>query len=335
MIKPYQAKIVMIGPTGVGKTSLLAAMYPNLETHFPSGDYQLVPEENTRQILDQLRKELKGLGENGGIRITDGHLRGTRQVQEFNFDLQYKGVGEAKPVTDLSLQIWDIPGALCTDKEGEEAVKYLNGSDISFWCVDSVALMERGGEYNDAINEPEKMCECICRSQLKDGHTVCIALMRAETYEQDDNSGKLFDTFRKKYAELALRLRKNPRIGGVYFCAVQTTGNLRFNNHEGKNPVFIRARDISGYIPKYCELPVLIAVRQSLGNAIRDAVEEMNRIVRDYLPFTRWVFFFPGHKEYKRKKGVAQRLSSRLKHVRDDIRKELVEDTKNKRLFDF
>ena len=36
-------KVVMTGPTGVGKTSLLASMYPLLAEKFPTGDYELIP----------------------------------------------------------------------------------------------------------------------------------------------------------------------------------------------------------------------------------------------------------------------------------------------------
>ena len=135
-------KIVMLGATGVGKTSLLAAMYPFLMTHFPGDEYQLVPEENTRKVLDDLRDSLAKLGE-GGIKVKDRIITGTLQAQEFNFGLQY--TGEGKNETDVSIQIFDIPGAYCTDNGGTRAQTYLTGSDISFWCIDCVALMENGG----------------------------------------------------------------------------------------------------------------------------------------------------------------------------------------------
>lgn len=332
MSKPYTAKIVMTGPTGVGKTSLLAAMYPLLEKHFPSGDYQLVPEENTRKVLDNLRQRLENLG-TGGIKILDKQITGTLRQQEFNFDLRFKGGADVKPATDLSLQVWDIPGAYCTADKGRQAQGYLDDSDISFWCVDSVALMERNGVLNAGINAPNEMTDCIFNSKLKNGHTVCIVLMRSETYEQDGACDKLFDVFRKTYAASAIRLKNAPRIGNVFYCAVQTTGNLRFNIYEGASPVFIRARHLEGYNPKFCELPVLVAVRHSLDNAITDAVQECNRIRKDYFPFTRWLPFLPGHAEYKQKKGVAERLPIRLRQVLMTIQKRIEDDEKNRRLF--
>ena len=332
MSKPYTAKIVMSGPTGAGKTSLLAAMYPLLEANFPSGEYQLVPEENTRKVLDDLRTKLQSLG-TGGIKIKDKQISGTLQAQEFNFDLRYKGLQSEPPSTDMSLQVWDIPGAYCTADNGIRAREYLDNSDISFWCVDSVALMERHGEFNESTNAPNEMVDCFLASNLKPGHTVCIVLMRSETYKQYGGDDKLFKTFKDKYAATVMRLRKHSNVGKIFVCAIQTTGNLRFNIYEGSDPVFIRAQSFDGYEPKFCELPVLVAVSHSLDFALRDAIKSINRIVKESFPFTRWLPFLPGHAEYKHKKAVARRLPDRLKQVRDKIREKLGEETsQNKQL---
>ena len=332
MSKPYTAKIVMSGPTGAGKTSLLAAMYPLLETHFPSEDYQLVPEENTRKVLDNLRAKLQSLG-TGGIKIKDKQIAGTLQAQEFNFDLRYNGVQNAPPSTDMSLQVWDIPGAYCTADNGAKAREYLDDSDISFWCVDSVSLMERHGEFNESTNAPNEMADCFLASKMKPGHTMCIVLMRSETYQQYGGEDKLLKTFKDKYAATVMRLRKRPCIGKIFICAIQTTGNLRFNVYEGSDPVFIRAQSFDGYAPKFCELPVLVAVSHSLDFAIRDAAKNINRITKECFPFTRWLPFLPGHVEYKHKKEVAKRLPARLKEVRDDIKKVLEDETSQKQHF--
>jgi len=190
------SKIVMTGPTGVGKTSLLAAMYPLLEKHFPSGEYKLVPRENVRKSLDELRAKLATLGK-GGAKVKDKIIAATQGKAEYGFDLQF--TGEGKNETDVSLQICDMPGVYCTTDSGAAAQEILKGSDISFWCIDCVALMENSGQFNEKVNAPDVMADCIRNSQLNAGHTVCIVLMRSEKYEQDSKMPELFSEFKKQF----------------------------------------------------------------------------------------------------------------------------------------
>ncbi|MDR3181998.1 MAG: hypothetical protein LBT89_03610 [Planctomycetaceae bacterium] len=327
MSEPLQSKIVMTGPTGVGKTSLLAAMYPLLKDHFPSGDYQLIPEENTRKVLDDLRASLAKLGE-GGIKVKDKIIAGTQQAQEFNFDLQYKG--EEKSVTDIALQIFDIPGAYCTTDGGTQAQKYLNGSDISFWCIDAVALMENGGKFNASINAPEAMADCISNSNLNKGHTVCLVLMRSEKHEQDETTDALFAEFRKQFGATIGTLRKNQNIRKIYYCSIMTTGNLRFTYYDGPQAEFIRYSGKT-YEPQHCELPVLCAVRRSLFAAVEKANEDIEKMYNDYPPFFRWIP--PWCWTFGKKRGIVERLSHRLTTVSKDINERLQADEKNQRLF--
>ncbi|MDR3109242.1 MAG: ATP-binding protein [Planctomycetaceae bacterium] len=320
-------KIVMTGPTGVGKTSLLAAMYPHLEKHFPGNGYSLVPEPNTKQLLDELAEKLKKLGE-GGTKVTDKQIAGTPQAQEFNFDLVYDN-GDTR-VTDVNLQIWDIPGAFCTSNNGLQAQEYLRGSDVSFWCIDSVALMKGN---NEAVNAPTTMANVIANSKLNKGHSVCLVLMRSETWEHNGKMGDLFTQLRHQFGSAAATLHGNPNIGKVYYCSVQTTGNLHFNSYEGTEPVFIRNAAGAGYAPKHCELPVLCAVRQSLESVIEAARREIKRIIDECFPFTRRCPLMPGHFSYKRNKGLAERLAKRLAQVSKDVERCLQAEEKSQRLF--
>ena len=328
-----QAKIVMTGPTGVGKTSLLAAMYPLLEKRFPSGDYKLVPEENTRKVLDDLRDSLAKLGE-GGIKVKDRIITGTLQAQEFNFDLQY--TGEGKNETDVSIQIFDIPGAYCTDGGGTKAQTYLAGSDISFWCIDCVALMENGGQYNEAVNAPNAMANCIRNSQLNAGHNVCLVLMRSEKWEQDGKMDSLFAEFKKQFGAAIAALRSNTNIGRIFYCSIQTTGNLRFTYYTevqgGIQGEYIRHSDKT-YKPEHCELPVLCAVSRSLATAVNEATDAIRKMYIECPPFFRWIP--PWSWTFNRKMEIVIRLSRRLDRVAKDISEHLKSEEKDKRLFEW
>ncbi|MDR0327799.1 MAG: hypothetical protein LBI05_05840 [Planctomycetaceae bacterium] len=326
-----QVKIVMTGPTGVGKTSLLAAMYPLLERHFPSGDYRLVPQENTRKVLDDLRDSLAKLGE-GGIEVKDRIITGTLQAQQFNFDLQYTG-DDKNETTDVSLQIFDIPGAYCTVDGGTQAQIYLTGSDISFWCIDAVALMEKGGQDNEAINAPNAMADCIRNSQLNTGHNVCLVLMRSEKWEQDSKMDSLFAEFKKQFGAAIAALRSNTNIGRIFYCSIQTTGNLRFSRYDKDGAAVYIRHSGKTYQPEHCELPVLCAVNRSLATAVNEATEAIRKMYIEYPPFFRWIP--PWSWAFNQKMEIVIRLSHRLDRVAKDISERLKTEEKNKRLFEW
>ena len=319
----------MTGPTGVGKTSLLAAMYPLLEKHFPSGDYKLVPEANTRTLLDGLRSSLAKLGE-GGIKVTDKIIEGTPHAQEFNFELQYTGEGQDE--TDISLQIWDIPGAYCTMDGGSQAQRYLKGSDISFWCIDCAALMENDGKFNEQINAPMMMADCIRNSELKPGHSVCLVLMRSEKYEQDGKMEALYAEFKQQFAPAITTLRSNFNIGKIYYCSIMTTGNLRFTYYSGTQGEYIRHAG-KKYEPQHCELPVLCAVRRSLSAAVSETQDTIHKMYEEWIPFFRWIP--PWSWAFNKKMGSFIRLSHRLTRVKNTIAEYLRSEEKDKRLFEW
>jgi hypothetical protein len=315
-------KFVMIGPTGVGKTSLLAGMYPHLERQFPGNGYTLVPEPNTKKVLDELIEKLRRLGE-GGVKVTDMQIAGGLKAQEFNFDLVYDS-GEVT-VTDIAIQIFDIPGAYCTANNGSQAQEYLRNSDFSFWCIDSVALMKGN---NIAVNAPNAMADVIANSKLNKGHSVCLVLMRSETWEHKGKMSELFTRLRHDFGDAVATLHRNANIGKIHFCSVQTTGNLHFYAYEGTQPVFIRSADSPGYSPKHCELPVLCAFNHSLESVIDAARREIERIRQDWFPFFR--LFSPTYWELI---GKAGRLKKRLEHVSKDVEKCLQAEEKDQRLF--
>lgn len=321
------AKIVMVGPTGVGKTSLLAAMYPQLKKSI-----HLVPQQNVEELLSHLRDQLAKLGE-GGIKVTDPVITGNQNVQEFDFDVMHE------EHNDMPLKIVDMPGAYYQLDGGRNAIAELQDSDVSFWCVDSVSLMEKNGEFHEQINSPNAIVHCYTGSRLNHDHSICIVLMRSEKYEQDERMDSLFREFKKSYsAHVAKVLESNSCIRKIHYCSVQTTGNLRFNHNGGNGnfkPEFIRHQGRE-YSPLGCEAPVLCAIKRSLESGADKALADIQKIIDDYFPFTRWLSFLPGHTEYKARLETAQRLGTMLEEIiNPEIEKLLNMDETNKRFFEW
>ncbi|MDR1052782.1 MAG: hypothetical protein LBL39_01250 [Planctomycetaceae bacterium] len=316
-------KMAMLGPTGVGKTSLLAAMYPQLEEHFPGDGYQLVPEEQTRLVLDNLRQKLANLGSGGGASVADMQVEGTKNLQEFNFDLKYAN----ETVADLSLQIFDMPGAYCTENGGAEAIKILNGSDVSFWCIDCVALMEKSGRLNDTINQPAAITSVLKKANLNPNHTLCIVLMRSETYEQSKCFEELKTQVKSAFGDYFTDdIKSIKQIRKVFYCSVQTTGNLRYSYHDKEQAVFIKHAELE-YSPKNCECPVLCALDRSIEEAVFQTLNKMEEISVKY-PIVRY-FLNSFNSEYAK----CVRLRKRLEFARGKIAFYLSE--KDKRFFEW
>ena len=321
------AKIVMVGPTGVGKTSLLAAMYPQLRESI-----HLVPQQKEEESLGHLRDQLGKLGE-GGIKVTDKVITGTSNAQEFEFDVIHE---EQK---DMPLKIVDLPGAFYQLGDGHQAIEQLQDTDVSLWCVDAVALMEKGGGFHEQINSPKAIAKCYTSSQLNQDHSICIVLMRSEKYEQDNEIQNLFDKFRRVYKTFISQVRESSScISKIYYCSVQTTGNLRFNHNDGNdtyNPEFIRHQGRE-YAPSGCEAPVLCAIKRCLEAGTGKALADIQKIVDEYFPFTRWLPFLPGHAEYKSRLATAIRLNEMLERkINPEIEKLLSADDADRRFFEW
>jgi len=321
-------RIVMTGPTGTGKTSLLAAMYPHLETQFPGGDYELVPTDETRTLLDPIRAQLSDLARGGGIVISGGGIDASKTPEEYNFSLQY--VENNQKNTELSLQVFDLPGGCCIDNNGQGAKEKLLNSDTSFWCIDSVALMEPKspdgqwiGKNHLSINQPEAMVNLLAQSNINDGHTVVIVLMRAEKYK-DNKYAELFEQAKTILARYVIELWKNSKIDKVYYCAVETTGNVRYQRYLGEQKnEFIRDSS-KEFSPEHCEIPVLCAVEAALEKAINQARWRYYRLSQ-ILPFIRFRWFAP------KSRTVANRLAERLEKPKAELQKHV----ESKELFEW
>ena len=118
-----------------------------------------------------------------------------------------------------------------------------------------------------------------------------------------------------EYAKYVLELRKNKNIENVYYCSVQTTGNLRHNGGDAKTGyTFIRYAG-RNYVPQNCELPVLCAVQKSLKAVIHRIRWQYYRTAF-WMPFLRfWLC--------KRLKNNENRLTRRLQAVNQAISTEL------------
>ena len=282
-----QTRIVMVGPTGVGKTSLLTAMYGAIRpfandlkaTFFCSG--------GTAKALQNKKNELVAISSGKGLKISNDMLPpGTGELREYDFTIETPGDLE------IDLRFIDQPGGWFSEGNAT-TIKSMQIAHASIWCVDAVALMEGDGgehglgDYHEMINEPDTIYNCYEKviKDLPNEHCIVLVAFRAETYLKDKvKKEKFFHRLRTGYADRIKRLTKlTDKHISFKVCAVETLGNVVFHvweEEEGHRPkATFRRTGKNGYLPSGCALPIAIALKQGIGRVIEDL--EINRERRE------------------------------------------------------
>lgn len=316
--------IAMVGPRGVGKTSLLAAMYNELDPEVRSIGCNLTMEAGTTTtaITDRLG-ELKSLGDKSSIVVQNNEgIDNTSDFREYTFHLDIGDGG----LPEVTLRFMDMPGDwYCGKGDFKRADEAIQQSHISFLAVDATALMEAPsksdggmGKYHGIINQPLQIREAYKRALRKfgNGHLVVVTLIRAETYVKAGRIDDLYRQVRLAYGDLASCMQEVP----VFACYVETVGSLLFNSFtkEGEH-VISRFRRAPGkkYAPQRCALPLRLAIHEGLAHAVQNAskaVSETDSFFNDVLEF---FGVQTNHSEamakHARTQAIFEEISSRLK----------------------
>ncbi len=266
----HELKVTMLGSTGVGKTSLLTAMYEQFASNIGRTDLQLTPDDESSAILQQRLIELKSLLDDfearGGVRGTAGE---PTDLRSFIFGLGRKG----KPPS-LQLNFRDYPGGyhLATaTPEKRQFVKDLLADCVAVLiAIDAPALMEVQGKWNELINRPQQITDLFktAYQNLESPRLVIFAPVRCEKYMQNESlSLELVDRIKEEYQGLFSLFGSGallPNIVAV-ITPVQTVGSVIFSRIEMKDgyPHF-RFRKVghdARYNPKDSEQPLRYLLR--------------------------------------------------------------------------
>lgn len=278
-------QIVMVGPTRVGKTSLLAAMYNELHNEMRSHGCEFDMEPGPTQVainekLDALQKSANG---NGMVVQEEEGIIGDKSESRFRFHIDVGDGGEP----ESTLEFIDLPGAWYTGiGDFKKADEVLAKSHVSFLAVDATALMELPegepgiGRYHTLINKPNFIAQAYQRAiknhQFCEGHTVVLTLIRAESYIAAGEVDSMIRTAQTAYKDLAeLLKRKNINL---YGCYVETVGSLYINRlikvEAGVSAEF-RRDPKKKYTPQRCAIPLRIAAQTAMKQALDSAFLEM------------------------------------------------------------
>lgn len=270
----HELKVTMLGPRGVGKTSLLTAMYEQFSTNIGKTDLQLTPDEESSAILQERLIALKSLLDDfearGGVKNTAGE---PTDLRSFVFGLGRRG----KPPS-LQLNFRDYPGeyhlAQATPDQRQFIKDLLEECVAVLIAIDAPALMELRGKWHELINRPQQITD-IFRTAYQDldsPRLVIFAPVRCEKYMQTQRSSlELVQRIKEEYRGLFDLLGSGTLLPNVVavITPVQTVGSVVFSRIEtkeedGKPHPHFRFRKIghdARYSPKDSEQPLRYLLR--------------------------------------------------------------------------
>lgn len=270
-----ELQITMLGPSGVGKTTLLTAMYEQFESNIGSTNLQLTPDEDSSSILQDRLVELKTLFDDleargrFGIEGTEA-TAGPESLRTFRFGLGKKG---EKP--SLELHFRDYPGIYHETKASPEEKKFvkklLKESVAVLIAIDAPALMEQDGRYHEKVNRPQQMKDLFNAAfqDLDSPRLIIFAPVKCEKYLRDEKSrAELLERIRQGYSNLIDHInagKLSEWIVGV-ITPIQTIGSVVFSRIETDtqgNPHFFfrKTRSDATYSPKDSEQPLRYLLR--------------------------------------------------------------------------
>lgn len=270
-----ELQITMLGPTGVGKTTLLTAMYEQFESNIGQTNLQLTPDDESSAILQDRLVELKSLLDvfeargRMGIQGTEA-LAGPESLRSFAFGLGKKG---EKPSLELCFR--DYPGGYHEAKASPDEKKFikelLSECAAVLIAIDAPALMEQNGKYHEKINRPQQMKDLFnsAYQDLDSPRLVIFAPTKCEKYLRNEASAKeLTERVRQGYDNLLNHFNSeklNPWITSV-ITPVQTVGSVVFSRMEvddWNNPHFYfrKVRHDAQYSPQDSEQPLRYLLR--------------------------------------------------------------------------
>jgi hypothetical protein len=253
--------VTVVGPRGVGKTSLLAALYDQFQAVIGQTNLALSAVGTTKGLLQRYRDQLAVFA----MGRRDPGLEGTRGVEEHFIEL---GTKKAKNLQVL-LSFTDINGELLGGNAAslgpavmEKFDTALQRSAVIFVAIDTPALMERDGALHDVINKPKAVADFI-RDAARNKPDLLVVLVPLKCEKYMDNPTTANDLGRRvsaAYNELVRQLAALPGTRcGVVLTPVQTVGSMVFSRFEGAdNEERFRPRQpgVGTYAPRDTDQPL-------------------------------------------------------------------------------
>ncbi|NCO74865.1 MAG: hypothetical protein GW795_10065 [Cyanobacteria bacterium] len=266
LVKKQTLKVTMLGHSGVGKTSLLCAMYDQFDQIIGKTNLQLTPDDETKTILDNRLKQLKESAQQNSIKIRGG-LDKTITTRTYNFDL-----GKTGKTPSIEIQFQDYKGEYLVKSEELQKIKeFIDESVAIIIPIDTPALMENNSQWHEKLNQPQVIYDLFKSSfaDLDFPKLVIFAPVKCEKYLRNTTGEQqLVTAIQEKYSNLLSFFRNDalvPYVAAV-MTPVETLGSVDFSRVEedenGESIFYFIKRDPNRfYEPKNSDQPLRYLLR--------------------------------------------------------------------------
>lgn len=258
--------VCMMGPRGVGKTTILTAIFNETQNAISSTRLMLHAKGDTHAQVSQRYEELLFIFDEKKA-ITDRPVAGLAATRgEHVFDFAFGLVGK-KPRIDLHIK--DFPGEYVQTKP-KEVTGFIAESNAIMIAIDTPHMMEAGGRYCEARNRVQAITSFFKESLSADAladKLVLLVPLKCERYQHEGRMSEVLAATERYYAELLQLLGEQ----GNVCCAITpilTLGGVEFDHFEQAGGEVGLSGDLSvqanyrfwaqapSYRPAYCTQPM-------------------------------------------------------------------------------
>ena len=227
-------KFTILGPSGVGKTSLMATMYDNVKTMFDGTLLSIKPSSNSNQRINRAVSEMNAaLAQNAEFEPRPG----TSDAIEYSFSI---GMGGNYYI---ECAFKDFPGGWLSDdidKFEAEILPWLNDSQVLILPVDASLVMQYNKKDKKQREAVINFCEipqlerivgdwAKVRKSKNSYARIFVVPLRCETYVNDGAKKQLmYQQICEIYKPVFESLRKNMSAFDAFYCPVDTYGCVKF-----------------------------------------------------------------------------------------------------------
>jgi GTPase SAR1 family protein len=273
--------ILMVGASGVGKTSTLTAMYDKFNKVINENiALQLIPDDSTSNKLNKKLIELKKQIATDLIR-TRPTLAGTKDFDEFKFIIAKDEDSKQR----VNLVFKDFPGGYL-ETERKTVKAWIKESDVIIIPIDTPSLIEKNSIYNEEANAPEKLYDIfksIKGSFEEKNRLILFVPLKSEKY-LDGNlyfTNSIRDLIEREFSNL-ISLFKSESLKdktSLVITSIQTIGDIKFSMVEKdiqNRPVFVYKK--KGFGSKYNPIDTEQPLKYILSFAISEVLKKRGTI---------------------------------------------------------
>jgi Ni2+-binding GTPase involved in maturation of urease and hydrogenase len=259
--------MMMLGPDGVGKTTLLATMYHQLSQTDNNSPFTLMATADTHQDLRAAYEKLSTIMTQPTFIPTGPLLKGTAGIIERQFQLLFNRNPE------LDFIFCDIAGGILRAKETNQDVidfkTRLNQATVIINVIDGSALVEGDPTLASSKNEPQLIYEWLfpLLQPDKQPHLLLFVITKCEAWLRNaESQQQLEQAFETQY-ELIINLLAKMINTVAVLIPVKTLGCVEFTHidyqNQGKEMIFVRKPNLP-FQPNNTDQPLRYALAFAL-----------------------------------------------------------------------